>query len=470
MTRMNSLRMFSAGIGSAFKSIPISAFGTDLFSADTNGLNADPVYYYKRVPWLNRGTTIITNSMARLNWDFHTKQGEVIDVPPLPFSWNTARVMNAVAGDLTLYGVSYWLKGATNGGKVKELRRFHPSSVKPIYDVMAGLTHYERRVAAQKVDYAPDEIICIALPPRDVELGHDVPPARVALAAAGLLSIIDELATSRFANGAIDPMLIALEDQASPLSDAEIVQLRGWLQKTLSGVKNAFRIEPVRAALKAVQLGASLDKLAMSELTNAKREDVATALGVPQTLLFSNAANYATAQQDAIHLYELNITPMAMLIAGYFNDELFSDYGLELVPHPERLEVFQMMELQKSQGLSFARDRNIISINEYREGIGFQKLDNPRYDVLEADNDAAVDAALADYEDAPDDAADEELRQWQRAFTKRLKAGKKMNRAFNAPSLNKALHAAIEGALENVMSIEHANAVFNDAQAWTAYP
>ena len=46
-----------------------------------------------------------------------------------------------------------------------------------------------------------------------------------------------------------------------------------------------------------VRVGEGVGELSDSDLVKEKREDIATALGIPQTILFSQAANYATAKE-----------------------------------------------------------------------------------------------------------------------------------------------------------------------------
>jgi len=53
---------------------------------------------------------------------------------------------------------------------------------------------------------------------------------------------------------------------------------------------------------------------------------------------------------------------------------------------------------------------------------------------------------------------------------KRVKAGKKPARAFEAEHVPPTLKAAIEGALEAAATPDAVRHIFADAQAWAAYP
>ena len=71
-----------------------------------------------------------------------------------------------------------------------------------------------------------------------------------------------------------------------------------------------------RAAVQPQVVGQPIRDLAMPELTDSKRQDIATAMGVPHSLVASGAANYwATAQADRLNLYDFTILPEATLVA-----------------------------------------------------------------------------------------------------------------------------------------------------------
>jgi hypothetical protein len=67
-----------------------------------------------------------------------------------------------------------------------------------------------------------------------------------------------------------------------------------------------------------------LESLANTELTAVRREDIATAMGIPQTLLFSTGAGGlgggGVVTQDEKHFYDKTIRAECELIAGVLND------------------------------------------------------------------------------------------------------------------------------------------------------
>jgi hypothetical protein len=60
----------------------------------------------------------------------------------------------------------------------------------------------------------------------------------------------------------------------------------------MGGITKAFRWRVFNAdSINVQQVGDGLESLQDSELTKQQRQDVALALGIPETILFSSAAN-----------------------------------------------------------------------------------------------------------------------------------------------------------------------------------
>jgi hypothetical protein len=96
-------------------------------------------------------------------------------------------------------------------------------------------------------------------------------------------------------------------------------------------------------------VGDGISDLENKDLTESAREAIATGLGIPHSILFSNASNYATSQQDFRNFYNLTINPLAGWIADCINDQLLTRAGLRLEFHPEELEYFQDDELAEAE-------------------------------------------------------------------------------------------------------------------------
>jgi len=359
----------AANGGLTVKSVGLDALPdaawTPILGADEGGGSA--LDLYERIPWLYRAVNLRADALAGLPTSWETLDGTPVAAPPkLPFALDLAHLLNLIEGWLTLYGAAYVFKGMNAARRVRHLHPLHPRTVTPVYEGERGLVGYERQVGGERIALGLDEVVAIWLPARRAELGYGVPPARAALSAAGMLQAADQFGEQYFQHGAVMPTLISIEGMPSP---GDMEKLESWAGRAMSGLRNAFRPLALRAPVKVQPLAGNVElgKLALPELTDKKREDIATALGVPHSLLFSNAANYATARQDDLHFYDKTILPEARRIEAALNAGLFERHGVRLRFRPDRMEIYQSLEAQKADRVTALFTSKIITKEEARQ-------------------------------------------------------------------------------------------------------
>ena len=155
------------------------------------------------------------------------------------------------------------------------------------------------------------------------------------------------------ARGAIKGTLLAVKGNPP---EQEKKRIKSWWERLFTGIKNAWSDAVVNAdSVTPVVVGEGLESLEKSDLTRAKREDVATALGIPHTMLFSDAANYATAERDTLNFYDTTIKPECAFIEEVLNAQVFDPQGYRLQFQPEALPVYQEDEQQRSASLASLR-------------------------------------------------------------------------------------------------------------------
>lgn len=341
---------------------------------DSDRDKADILTLYESIPWLNRGVKARCNALAGMPYALHkglTADGEEIQNPdtvlPKGMEIDLHDLIFTFVFHRILFGAAYAAKHRNAYGMDKALRIFHPTTIKPKYDRDKGLIGFERRIGGETVPYSTDEMVWSWVANHRTETGPGPSDAQVAANAAGVLFYIDKFGNRYFAAGAQNNMLILLP-AATP--DQEKDRVQNWLDRAVAGVRNAFKTIAVAANdIKTVALGTEPKNLQMPELTTGKREDIATALGVPQTLLFSNAANYATSRQDDLHFYDKTVKPEAYMVAKALNKHLFNELGYTLVFHPERMEIYQQLEAEKSTGVSTLYKAGIMTLAEARTQV-----------------------------------------------------------------------------------------------------
>jgi SPP1 gp7 family putative phage head morphogenesis protein len=165
------------------------------------------------------------------------------------------------------------------------------------------------------------------------------------MSAAGVLYNVNEFAAAFFKRGAIKATILTVEGNPP---QAERERLKAWWQRFFTGINKAFAAEVVSAAVTPVIVGEGLSELTNTELTATEREEIATALGVPHSLVMSNAANYATAEADRLTFYDMTIVPQANVIARQVNAQLFAPAGLRFEWHPQELAIYQADENERA--------------------------------------------------------------------------------------------------------------------------
>jgi SPP1 gp7 family putative phage head morphogenesis protein len=195
-----------------------------------------------------------------------------------------------------------------------------------------------------------DDVMHIRLPNPMHETKPATAPAITALAAAKVLNNVDKFAAVFFERGAIKVTMLTVTGMPQ---QAERERLKSVWQRITNGIRGAFGAEVFNAeSVKPVVIGDGIQELSNVTLTREKREDIATALGVPHAMVMSNETGAkATTQQDEIYFYTQTAIPECKLIQRQFNKQLLAPLGLRLQFEPQKMSVFQEDEEQRSMSL-----------------------------------------------------------------------------------------------------------------------
>lgn len=348
------------------------------FLGDTDTLPVQRAY--DDVGWFRRGIDIRTS--ATRDYPFDLIRGEEALATEAPETHteldpvlNIFYLLDEMSADLDMFGCFYAIFETNRFNRNGKWRRLYPKSIEPQYDKATGeITAFKRRVNNQHIMLDPDDILHIFMPNRSAEVGHGHGVGYSALRAATTLDNITKFQGAFFENGALSPTIVTI-DGYHTLSQDEQGRVKSVFQRMMQGVKNAFKIIPVSGNTTVSTLMQPLNEMSMDVLTNQQREDVSTALGVPHSLLFPNAANFATASQDTLNFYDLSITPHVRMIQQQLNERLYAPLGYRLSFMPERLEVYQQLESQKADKLAMLFDRNVITLGEFREQMGLPPIE-----------------------------------------------------------------------------------------------
>ena len=260
------------------------------------------------------------------------------------------------------------------------------------------------------------------------------------------------------------------------MSKADSQEFTSWWQKRITGVKNAFSTKVLNAdKMERIVIGDGIDGLQNNELTREKREDIATALGIPHTLLFSDAANYATAEQDDFHFYDKTIVPECEFIQWILNEQVFKPLGLRLEFKPETLDVFQKDEKERSESLGFLVQGG-FPVDLAARILGFELTDKEWIRLTkiaeakekQAENMANMALAAGGQPDRPVDSPPNnqgnmraDLGKWKTKATKRMKGGKSPVVDFDSEYIPDYIVTTITEQLGTAKNAEDVTAIFD---------
>lgn len=388
---MSKLMLFD---GASIKSKELSNWSADdyfsVFGSYFGRDEATPSGLYSVVGWLYACVNLRADRVAAMPWAIFRGESQLVsdedDLSAMPYLDNFTDLLELTEGALCLLGYGYWFKSRNLRNAPLGLRWFAPDTIEVVYDRQVGIAGFRRYLTEQHQEqvtantvYTPDDIVYFRLPNALSELAPGSPPARAALADSAVLHHMDDFVAAFFARGAIKATVLTIE--GNPV-DAEVKKLEAWWKRFFAGVRQAWATAAVRAGVTPVVVGEGLESLTNSELTIERRQGIATALGVPHSIVAADAANFATAQQDEVNFLTNTIIPEARLIERTLNRQLFAPIGLRFQFQPERLSAMQEDEEQRAQAYSLYVNAKIkpsvaaqlVGLN-LPDGVTFEDLD-----------------------------------------------------------------------------------------------
>ncbi len=437
----------------SLNSLPEEAWRQLLGTSSNTG---DVAKMFNSVPWLYRAVQMRSQAMSAL--PFVLLKGETEqDIAKIDYMRGFVQLLYRIEQSLCLYGAAYVLP-QQNRVKTLGMRWLSPTTITPKFSEDKGLTGFERRIGkgVKPEMFKPEEIIYFWLPDAEVELGPGKSPAYTAMAAAGALHGIDTFIKAFFERGAINTTLLQIEGNPPP---AEMQRLEAWWKRLLSGVKKAYETVAIRASVKPIVIGSPPKELAMTELTTTKREDIATAFGIPYSLIFSNASNFATAKQDDLHFYTKTVVPQSAMIAATLTEQWFSRLDLEFKFKPESLEIFQAQESDKAERLGRLFELGIMTKNEVREQMELEPLKEESADTTE------TPAPEPQPEQPPQDAVPSkdyqaDRKRWEKKALKAVRDGKPAAVAFASDHIPTNEQATIIAMLSVATTADEVRSIF----------
>lgn len=329
---------------------------------------------FRSAPWLRRAVNLLATTGADLPFQIFKwaetggPSGDAIDdsfqyTNKVGFLPMPRKLFWLLVASRTLTGKGYLWRGR-NRTNTTDLRYLLPTSITPRWgnkDKSVALIGWKRKYTADaesKVETEKDvpleDIFYTWMSDPFVEIGPaEAYPAKSALAAAGVLFDLDAFLSGYFGRGAIKTTILTVPANTKKEAKEE---LEDWFNRFMSGIRNAFRGKVFNADLiTPVVIGEGLAELSDANLTKEKREDIAAALGIPFTKLFSTEARglggSSVVQQDDMRFLRETVIPEMQAIFEDFNEQVLHPAGYHIQVNTKAIDVFQEDERERSFAL-----------------------------------------------------------------------------------------------------------------------
>lgn len=328
--------------------------------------------------WFHRAVDLRAKAIQNMPWSITKTGSENVlwdcDMPEIPeelaFAENLPRLLYVKEAALVTVGKAYTLK-ESEGRSVDSLFYFNPLKVEPVKTSASGIVAYKRQVNNGTETYPAEDMIALFHPDPFVESG---PAAQNSgKKNAQVLRALDGFLVSFLDKGLIKATLLSVEGGEHAQPD-QLNKLKDRWKKLLAGWANAGEHGLFNSKVTPHTIGDGLKDINNGNLTKEQREAVCAALGIPFSLMMSNAANFATAEIDQVSFYTNTVNPEAKFIQRELNKQLFSPLGYQFAFHPKKLEVMQRYELDKAAKVVAVVGGPVLTQDEGRELLGYEAL------------------------------------------------------------------------------------------------
>jgi HK97 family phage portal protein len=417
---------------------------------------------YNKVPIIYRAVRLRCNALSRI--PVYMYQGdseepmeeEEYPYPELPLN----KHLWLAEAALLLKGASYTLVGKnTFGTDSGELFFLDPFTVNAV--VKNSELSFEQQVESKRRIYSKDEILYWQEYDPTNSQSAGVSAGGVSLGSAQLRHYLGRFSSTFFEKGAMPVTMLSLPVGTQT---PERERVEDFFKRAIHGIKNAFRVVAVSGEVKPTILTPSMNTLAVPELGAYTREDIAYAFDIPETVLSSKAASYATASSDYRSFLEQTIVPRCYYFEEQFNKYLKEQgYRVEFAPD----EMTEMQEDESARASAFktyvdagmtpelAAEILGVDIPESFTGEKWKKEQAPPPPMIVQPKDEPKEKPK------DEDMADEDMKKWEKKAIHRLKEGKSAQVSFESDRLPESIKTLAYNALALAKSESDIKAIFN---------
>jgi len=436
-----------------------------------SGLPKSTAQLYATVPLVYRAIRLRADALSAVPIKIIAGKDEE-KTWPFPTALRTL-IWRAEAG-LLQTGGAYWEIVSNKSGYKKDVRFRNSHYMDVSYD-NGKLIFKQTTANGGEWINEPDKGLYQMVYFSDYDPAQDILPgvgaAEVGRIDARLITALSKFPEAYFEGGAMPVTLLGIDSSDTN----EIARVENWFKRSATAIKNAFRVLGIRAgSIIPTTLTPDLEKMAMPELYNTAKKNIAVAFGIPESMLDTTAANFATAQEARLGFYEDQIKARAAMFEDVINTQLLAKEKLSIKFDFEAMSLFQEDEAARAKVL---RELTYSGTPlELAFDLAGYALTPEQIAMLTSDaahEPAEVEHMIEHTEPQPMNGQNagigEEMRRWQHMVEKRVRSNKPV-RDFESDIIPAALNGAIAGQLESAKTIDDIRAVFKMAADWETYP
>lgn len=300
------------------------------------------------------------------------------------FEWvdNLSHLLYLTESSLLLSSEAFWLKDKSLTSKMLDLRWMASPYIDPVYDTQAGIVGFKRNIGNNggTIDLTNEQIVYFWVQHPLAELTPDIPQVLAAIKSADVILNYEEFVSKFYERGAVKATILKVDRSTPP---KERNRLRDFWQDFMSGKKNAYATEVISGDVEAEIIGEGAGESEKTEILVSRRKDIATAMGVPYSLLFGDtSSSYTAGPTEEKTFLNYSVIPRAKYIQNALNRQLFLEHGLQfrfnfaaLPAFKEASEIISKIFTSYTEALMPHSIAARISGISLPEGITYEDLD-----------------------------------------------------------------------------------------------
>lgn len=245
------------------------------------------------------------------------------------YEWvnDISNLLYLTESSLLLSSEAFWMKNKALTQRMMNLRWLAAPYINPVYDAAQGIVGFKRNLGQGDDTFKPEQIVYFWIQNPMGELTPDIPQVLAAATSAGVILNYEEFVSKFYERGAVKATILKVDRSTPP---KERARLREFWQNMMSGVKSAYNTEVVSGDVESEVIGEGAGDSEKTEILTSRRKDIATAMGVPYSLLFGDtSSSYTAGPTEEKNYLNYSVIPRARLIQSFLNKQLFAEFGLQ---------------------------------------------------------------------------------------------------------------------------------------------